>query len=389
MTMRYFREYDLRATLQAQSIPSNLTTALVSEAGREGHFIFATSDQSVVVTNDPGEAIAVPPLSDLSGASGAWVRAPFKEINVKWFGAKGDNSTSDTTAIQRAINFACYMGVGRIFFPRGIYVVTNLTLPVLYDPAGGIKIIEFVGETHPPSWFGTIGDFPLSEYGSILKSSSTGSLLRVLPNPGGGYDFSWYHLVVRDLLFRTYDNPNLIAINAHKAQHFTCERVQVDTGVYSVQAAEPTNNLAAIYTPAKDNGALTRLVDVSVSGYYTGIQANEHCRTEALNLTCNKIGVEIPESNHIMRIEGSFQRNATNVKVTGACRGSLVLNIEHAHASQVDENNDWQLTTYDVDDASNLGCLDVEWSTVLGTVGQDATFTVNGGSNLNSRRTGS
>src|SRR6266576_3456560 len=46
-------------------------------------------------------------------------------INVKDFGARGDGSTNDATAIQKAINAA---GRGRtVFLPSGIYAVTSVT----------------------------------------------------------------------------------------------------------------------------------------------------------------------------------------------------------------------------------------------------------------------
>ena len=60
---------------------------------------------------------------------------PFR-VNVMDYGAKGDGSTNDTTAIQNAINAAGAMGVsGRgvdVFFPAGVYALgtaTPITVP--------------------------------------------------------------------------------------------------------------------------------------------------------------------------------------------------------------------------------------------------------------------
>ena len=53
------------------------------------------------------------------------------EANVKDFGAKGDNSTDDTTAIQAAVNWQTANGVrGGIYFPTGRYIISSaITIP--------------------------------------------------------------------------------------------------------------------------------------------------------------------------------------------------------------------------------------------------------------------
>ncbi len=46
-------------------------------------------------------------------------------VNVKMFGAIGDGTTNDTTAIQTAIDAAGTAGGGVVFFPPGIYKTTS------------------------------------------------------------------------------------------------------------------------------------------------------------------------------------------------------------------------------------------------------------------------
>lgn len=45
--------------------------------------------------------------------------------NVKQYGAKGDNSTDDTSAIQAAITAANSAGGGTVFFPAGTYLISS------------------------------------------------------------------------------------------------------------------------------------------------------------------------------------------------------------------------------------------------------------------------
>lgn len=47
------------------------------------------------------------------------------QVNVRWFGAAGDNSADDTAAIQAAIDAVEDLGGGEVFFPRGIYKITD------------------------------------------------------------------------------------------------------------------------------------------------------------------------------------------------------------------------------------------------------------------------
>ena len=53
---------------------------------------------------------------------------PTSSYNVLDFGARGDNATDDTTAIQTAITAASVAGGGIVYFPPGIYITTGLTL---------------------------------------------------------------------------------------------------------------------------------------------------------------------------------------------------------------------------------------------------------------------
>lgn len=49
-------------------------------------------------------------------------------INVKYYGAKGDGITDDTTSIQSAIDYVNTQGGGIVFFPKGLYIVSGLTI---------------------------------------------------------------------------------------------------------------------------------------------------------------------------------------------------------------------------------------------------------------------
>lgn len=67
-------------------------------------------------------------------------------INVKDWGAKGDNIQDDQPKIQAAINYAISIGGGRVFFPAGFYKVVSFALNVGASVA--TTKVELVGVGH-------------------------------------------------------------------------------------------------------------------------------------------------------------------------------------------------------------------------------------------------
>ena len=91
-----------RAALSA--IPGTNTTVLLRESGREGVFIYSNANLSATVLLDPNQGLVVPPLTDVTGASGAWVRQFTGPVVAEWFGVTGDGTTDDRAALQAALN---------------------------------------------------------------------------------------------------------------------------------------------------------------------------------------------------------------------------------------------------------------------------------------------
>lgn len=107
-----------------------ITFAYLTEAGREGVFVWTAGNYSTHITGDPQEGVYVK-ADAIAASAGAWVRVRTDGVfNVKWFGAKGDfPTTNDYTAIQAAINLAGTSAGGDVLFPQGGYRVdTGLTV---------------------------------------------------------------------------------------------------------------------------------------------------------------------------------------------------------------------------------------------------------------------
>lgn len=88
-----------------------------------------------------------------------------ENINIKNFGAKGDNNNLDTIAINNAIKIAIIENKKQIYFPQGIY----LTSGVLIEDAG----IHLYGDGIGNTIIKAKNDF--SETDSIIKFKNTGT----------------------------------------------------------------------------------------------------------------------------------------------------------------------------------------------------------------------
>lgn len=103
--------YDLAAG--AVVLPENVTLRAIG--GKLTNYTSITGDNTRI------EAGPNPVFDGSGDLSGTW---KVDKVYPQWFGAKGDGTTDDTTAIQSALSF----NVAPCVFPKGTYVVEPLTL---------------------------------------------------------------------------------------------------------------------------------------------------------------------------------------------------------------------------------------------------------------------
>ena len=312
-----------------------------------------------------------------------------RTFNVLDYGAVGADKTDNTEAFSACLKGVVEAGGGRVFIPDGIYR-GRIVIP-------GTKAwitVEIVGETEPTPVWGTIGAFPFPNNGTILKcvSESGPAVIAAFNTPENMYGgFSGVNVIIRNLDVRTYDNPGIGGVDLGLAVQCKVENVFINTGGSNVQASKPTHGTSGLVTPARDNGGLTILRNVLVTGYHTGILVNEHTDGDNITLGSNFNGLELVSAHHASRFgRVCAQRCTRSVAVTGK-HGFCIeqLDIEIAGPGQTDEHNKWQANDFTMYDPKNLGMGDLNYWVVEGNVGAVEKFTRNGAENIRTRRIGS
>ncbi|PAW64966.1 MAG: hypothetical protein B9S38_15815 [Verrucomicrobiia bacterium Tous-C4TDCM] len=310
-------------------------------------------------------------------------------FNSKDYGAVGDDKTDNTAAFSACLDELIDAGGGRMFIPDGIYRGR-----IMIPSTKQWITVEVVGEIEPTPVFGTIGSVPFPSKGTIIKciSESGSAVISAQNTPEKLYaSFSGVHVVLRNLDVRTYNNPGIGGIDLQHAAQCRLENVFVNTDRYNVQASKPTHGTAGIITPACNNGALTILRNVVVTGYHTGIQVNEHTDGDNIVVASNVNGLEFLQAHHASRFArvGTY-RNTHHIAVSGRHGFSIEqMNTEQPGKGQTDAGNAWQTLISDINDPKNLGIAAVNYWVVVGGIGAVDQFTKNGGTSIRARRVGS
>ena len=314
-------------------------------------------------------------------------------FNTLKYGAVGDDKTDNTEAFSACLKAVVAAGGGRMYLPDGVYR-GRIEIPPVSKPLPSWITVEIVGESEPTPVFGTIGSFPLQSNGTIVKSllQTGAAVISAGSSPSSLYGgFSAVHVVIKNLQVRTYDDPGIGGIDLHYALQCRLENVFINTGVYNVQASKPTHATSGLITPACNNGALTILRNVLVSGYHNGIVVNEHTDGDAIVVASNINGLNFALAHHASRFGrvGAY-RNTHHVPVSGRHGFSIEqLNTEFPGPGQTDARNAWQTLVSDIHDPQNLGIADINYWCVKGNVGAVEDFTRHGGAGIRARRIGS
>ncbi len=326
--------------------------------------------------------------------------------NVKNYGAVGDGSTDDTTAIKAAIDdVVTNRGGGTLYFPSGVYVVGG----ALQDTGGGganaqipftqidganpsttaQKSLVIQGSGPGP----TSGESSLVPTGqSIIKSTlgtGSGTLPAVFASKAGLRNN--LHVAIRDMVFQCPSNPPLTCLNLGDQQDVIITDVLIHTGSMAIASVgQPTHTTYGIVLPRVNNATLSKIDGVMVWGFSRGYYFGELVSAGSINAEACLVGLEIGPAfhgSHIAKL-GCFEC----AKAILASGTSVLLidffDIENANGTTVS----WQDRVYHIDDASNLIHGRYTWhqvdagSGVPTGGGYGGALTNNGGTNFTGTR---
>ena len=201
-------------------------------------------------------------------------------FNAADFGAIDDGVTNNTDAFTACLDALIAAGGGTMLLPRSQVGIYRGNI-IIHDPGTpNLWTIEIVGGVEPTPVYGTVGKQTFCSNCSHVVVQSlepSGPAVISVAAGGSGYEsFSNIFLSIHNLEVRTYDNPGISGIDVGFAQQCSLLNVFINTGVYGVQASQPTHGTSGLITPLCNNGAYIMLRNLVVSGYFNGIVCNEH-----------------------------------------------------------------------------------------------------------------
>jgi hypothetical protein len=301
--------------------------------------------------------------------------------SLTWNIKPTNSEATNTTNATAAINYLIARGGGTLYFPRSDSAY-KIKIAIPYVTLHGKWIpIRILGATPPAHVFGTVSSFPIDTSGVILTSAaSSGSIISVTDS---STFFSNVVLYLENLEVRATPNPQVNGVDAGFAEQIFGLNVFINSGIYNVQAILPTHSTTGLITPKLSNGAFNSLRNITISGFSTGIEANEHTSGTDINVASCYWAVRCKLGFHTMGFTRlGLYNNHYNFVGDG---GNSILKIDNANIehSALTDSVAWQNTVKDVDDSLNYIHGIMFYSPTEAGSGTHTTFTRNGGSNFN------
>lgn len=170
-------------------------TVLLTEAGREGLFLWKSGNYAAQITADTTEGVFIK-ANAIASSSGAWVRFSDGIFNVKWFGAKGDGATNDGSVITTAFSVATSYGIG-LYSPKGTYIL---------DAGAASYVFDFVNAQYGFSLSGDGLSLTTWRVNNVNTAAGTSAINFIYSGPAVGGLSPQYDKYIRGMTIRSSHN---------------------------------------------------------------------------------------------------------------------------------------------------------------------------------------
>jgi len=311
--------------------------------------------------------------------------------NVKAFGALGDGTTDDTTAIQNAINAADAAGGGVVYLPNGIYVIggalngttnSQLSIPLhAYVNSVAHNKIKLLGESGPNNYSDPFTGGTPPNTGVILKSTlvGAGNVIGSFSATGPWGNFSYCHLDVENITIRvnslsgaTNIAPTATAINALNLAHLSLLNVRIDTMSIQNLSVMPANTCRGVVFPGINNFVSVNADKILIIGVYTGMELYEHANIDNVMIDMCYEGLSFNTSYHPALVNRAcVARTAFNIVVKGVMPFSInQLALEDTNPDGLGAGL-WYSTQFDLDERVSGTEGYIRYNKVISGVGDD------------------
>lgn len=338
---------------------------------------------------------------------------PDYQFRVDDYGAVGDNSTDDQTAINDAVTAAVTYALAHdyfaeiVFAPR-TYVVsgamvqntgtvdgnaygTNAQIPLPAVSALGRKLtLVFRSENHPTATHVFFTQTTEHRSGATIRSTLTGQSAATVnglscvpcvigaPRVGGSNQWSNVHFVCDGITVMMPHNPSMTGIFLQEIA--TCHFGAVSVHAYAPASGgtpittKPTNDLGVgVSFPEQGNNDQVYVESLDCFGIYTGVTIDEHAHF-------NRLAIVYTEDAIFCRGSGGHLHGytITQLSIEQATRGIVCANTGGMEVPIfVGAFHGEQITGNDIDDPGNNLHGVVYWNSIAKT-----DPVLNGGANV-------
>ena len=310
------------------------------------------------------------------------------------YGAVGDGTTDDTTAVQAAIDACMTAGGGTVYFPAGIYQISGAlqntgthNSQLVIPTAASQKSIRFLGAAPNKIYGGT----PSTGSESVIRSDWDGA---ISGNPAiisagtyRGIGESVLYATFQDLTIVAPDDPKLSALQMTAAQSTRIQNVQIRT-TSAAPTSLPTHSNAVGLDGPWGLGSIVPdyAIGFDVYGFYTGIVPAEQFHGVDVGVAfCTRA---------VLLVGGQGSPTYTHYPVTFTklvvtlCPRALVFTTDvrwvNIASFSVEHDTGTFASVYDIDDASNYAYGFISYHVVDYSAGVGVAYAllVNGAGNL-------